>query len=322
MRLGRVRNESGYMSIKDFHENEGWSISWMCRQLGINRSSYYKWLHRDIPGQERENMVIAELIKEYDERFGHILGYRRMTIWINRLNRTHYNSKRIHRIMKVLGIHSVIRKKKSKYNNSTSQTVSENILERDFFASAPNEKWVTDVTEFKIPGTNRKLYLSLIMDLYDRFPVSYVMAKRNNNTLVLKTFQKAVEANPGAKPIFHSDRGFQYTSRVFNTKLVNEGMIQSMSRPGHCVDNGPVEGLWGIIKTEMYHLFDIHDEKSLIESIEGYINFYAYERFQERFNSKTPYEVRQEALCSETPLEYPIPVNRRIEKYKSRWTAA
>ena len=108
------------------------------------------------------------------------------------------------------------------------------------------------MAEFKIPGQTKKLYLSAILDLYDRYPISYVVSCRNDNRLVFRTYDKAIASNPNAKPIFHSDRGFQYTSRVFQQKLKNNEIEQSMSRVGHCIDNGPTEGFWGIIKTEMY----------------------------------------------------------------------
>ena len=256
-------------------------------------------------------MKLAELIKEYDERFNHILGYRRMTSWINHFNHTDYKPKRVHRIMKKLGIHSVIRRKQKKYTSSTPEAVAENRLGRDFYATAPNEKWTTDVTEFKIPGEKKKLYLSAILDLYDRYPVAYVISTRNNNELVFKTFDKAIAANPEAKPLFPSDRGFQYTSKVF----------QSMSRVGHCIDNGPTEGFWGIIKSEMYQMYDITDESSLRFAIKDYIRFYSEERPQDRYHCKTPLEVRAEALSTATPQQYLIPKNKRIEKYKEKWCA-
>lgn len=293
----------------------------MCKQLEISRSSYYKWLHREIPKQELENIKLAELIKEYDERFNHILGYRRMTSWINHFNHTNYSKKRVHRIMKKLGIHSVIRKKKKKYVSSNPETVAENKLGRDFYASAPNKKWVTDVTEFKVPGEKKKLYLSAILDLYDKYPVSYVISCRNDNKLVFKTYEKAIESNPDAKPIFHSDRGFQYTSKIFQKKLKEQEMEQSMSRVGHCIDNGPTEGFWGIIKTEMYQMYEITNEESLRFAINDYIRFYSEERPQDRYNCKTPLEVRKEALSSNNPEEYPIPENKRIKKYKEKWRA-
>lgn len=321
MRLGKLRHESKYIAVKFFYETKNWSINWMCKQLGISRSSYYKWIQRKIPEQELENRKLAELIKEYDERFNHILGYRRMTSWMNHFNHTNYRQKRVHRIMKKLGIHSVIRKKKKKYISSTPEAIVENILSRDFYADAPNEKWATDVTEFKVPGENKKLYLSAILDLYDRYPVAYVISTRNDNRLVFKTFDKAIASNPDARPLFHSDRGYQYTSKAFQRKLKDQEMAQSMSRVGHCIDNGPAEGFWGIIKSEMYQMYEITDEASLRHAIMDYLRFYSEERPQGRYNCKTPQEVRQEALASDIPAKYPIPKNKRINKYKEKWCA-
>ena len=319
--LGKVRYESKYLAIKYFHVEKNWSIEWMCKQLEISRSAYYKWLNRDVPKYEKENIKLAELIKEYDEKFNHILGYRRMTSWINHFNHSNYNKKRVHKIMKKLNIHSVIRKKKKKYKTCSPETTAENKLKRDFYATAPNEKWATDVTEFKIPGEKKKLYLSAILDLYDRFPVSYVVSCRNDNKLVFRTFDKAIALNPQAKPIFHSDRGFQYTSKLFQSMLKNQEMEQSMSRVGHCIDNGPTEGFWGIIKTEMYQMYAITDEKSLRFAINDYIRFYKEDRPQDRYHCKTPLEVRTEALSATTPIGYPIPENKRIQKYKEKWCA-
>lgn len=216
MKLGKLRYESKYLTIKHFHETKKWSIEWMCKQLEISRAAYYKWLHREVPEQESENIKLANLIKEYDERFGYILGYRRMTSWINHFNHTNYSKKRVHRIMKKLGIHSVIRKKKKNYKSSTPETTAENKLNRDFYAAVPNQNWSTDVTEFKIPGEKRKLYLSAILDLYDRYPVSYVISCRNDNQLVFKTYDKAIAANPDAKPIFHSDYAEENTMPKFS----------------------------------------------------------------------------------------------------------
>ena len=321
MRLGKQRHDSKYMTIKFYYETEGWSINWMCEFFEISRAAYYKWLHREVSDYELENIKLAELIKEYDERFNHILGYRRMTSWINHFNHTNYKKKRVHRIMKKLGIHAVIRKKKKKYTPSKPETIAENKLCRDFYATAPNEKWATDVTEFKVPGNNKKLYLSAILDLYDRYPVAYVISTKNNNRLVFKTFDKAIAANPDAKPLFHSDRGFQYTSKVFQRKLEEHEMEQSMSRVGHCIDNGPTEGFWGIIKSEMYQMYDITDEESLRFAIHDYIRFYSEERPQDRYHCKTPSEVRNEALVSDEPTAYPIAENKRIKKYKEKWVA-
>ena len=295
----------------------------MCRQLGITRAAYYKWLVRDIPETEKENETIAHLIREYDDRFNHILGYRRMTDWINRLNGTRYGRNRVHRIMKKLTIHSVIRRKKKKYSYSTPETMAENTLRRDFNAERPNQKWATDVTEFKwYEGpVVHKIYLSAILDLYDRSIVSYVISTRNDNKLVFDTFEQAILANPDAHPLFHSDRGFQYTNRVFQLKLSQQAMEQSMSRAGHCIDNCPTEGFWGILKAEMYYLTKFGNEAELRTAINKYIHFYYYERFQERFNTRTPMEVRDAALSTDTPEQFPISENKRIQLYKAKFAA-
>ena len=295
----------------------------MCQQLNITRWAYYKWLHREIPAAEKENILLAQLIREYDNRFNHILGYRRMTLYINRLNHKHYSKNRVHRVMMVINIHSVIRRKRKKHQSSTPETTAENILNRDFYAKAPNEKWATDVTEFKwYEGpVVHKLYLSAILDLYDLTPVSWVVSGRNDNKLVLDTFEQAIRSNPDATPIFHSDRGFQYTSKIFQNKLHAQGMQQSMSRVGHCIDNGPTENFWSIVKSEMYYLNTFTDEASLRNAIADYMTFYSTERIQERFNGKTPAEVRAEALETDMPAQYPIPVNKRIQKYKARYAA-
>lgn len=321
MRFSRQRHESKYLAVKHFYETKGWSIAWMCKVLEIARSAYYKWLHREKSQYEIESEQLACLIVEYDQRFGHILGYDRMTDWMNRLSNTDYKIKRVHNMMKKLNIHSVIRPKKKKYIYSKPEIVSENILRRNFNACRPNEKWSTDVTEFKIPNSTKKLYLSAILDLYDRSIISYVISKRNNNQLVFDTYKKAIDENPNSKAILHSDRGFQYTSKVFKTMLNEQGIEQSMSRVGCCIDNGPTEGLWGIIKSEMYALYQVIDEQTLIQAINDYIHFYNYERFQKRFNVQAPMEVRLAALNSQNPVQYSIAENKRIEKYKAKFVA-
>ncbi len=291
----------------------------MCRKLEVSRAAYYKWLHRKKTALEIENEQIAQLILEYDEKYKHTLGYRRMTMYINAFNHKSYSRRRIQGIMNLLGVKAQIRKQPKRYRKSAPETTAENLLGRNFHADKPNEKWSTDVTEFKVPGGKKKLYLSAILDLYDRSIVSFVISGRNDNKLVFDTFQKAVDANPDVMPIFHSDRGFQYTSKVFQMKLKEQGMIQSMSRVGHCIDNGPTEGIWGIIKSELYLLYEIHDEESLINSITDYIRYYNEERLQERFNAQTPKQVREAALQAirqkELPEDYPISLNKRIEKY-------
>ena len=133
MRLGKVRHESKYLAIEYFHTEKNWSIGWMCKHLEVARAAYYKWLHRETPEDEMENIKLAELIKEYDERFSHILGYRRMTSWINHFNQTKYSKNRVHRIMKKLGIHSVIRKKEEKNIGMPMQMKQHKIYYKEIF---------------------------------------------------------------------------------------------------------------------------------------------------------------------------------------------
>ena len=260
----------------------------MCKTLEIPRSSYYKWKNRVKPEKEQRDEMLAQLIYEYNESYKGILGYRRMTMYINILNQTSYSEKYIHRLMKVIGIHARIRRKKSNYIKSKPEQVGENILHRKFKAQWQNQKWCTDVTEFKVPGQKQKLYLSAILDLYDKRIVSYVISHFNNNKLVFDTFDKAIKLNPDARPIFHSDRGFQYTSKQFKLKLDQVGMIQSMSRVGKCIDNGPMEAFWGTLKSEMFYGIKFEDEASISEAIKNYIDFYNNGRFQAKLKGLTP----------------------------------
>ena len=220
--------------------------------------------------------------------------------------------------MRILGIHSIIRPKRRSCTVRKNNNTAKNNLNRNFNASRPNEKWVTDVTEFKYgPHNEYKLYLSAFLDLYDRTVVGYEAGEHNNNILVFNTFDNAVKDNPDAHPLFHSDGGFQYTSPVFINMLKEQGMIQSMSRVHCCIDNGPMEGFLGIMKCEMYYYGKHYNTKEeLIKAIDDWIYYYMYEKYQRRFGVKTPYEVRREALANETPKQYPIPENKRITKYK------
>ena len=197
--------------------------------------------------------------------------------------------------MQILHLKSVTRVKKKNYIPSTPEVTAENKLNREFYADAPNMKWLTDVTEFKyyVGPVIKKLYLSAILDLYDRRIVAYTIRERNNNELVFANFDEAVELNPDAHPLFHSDRGFQYTSKIFHQKLISAGMTQSMSRVSRCIDNGPMEGFWGILKSEMYYLKKFTSKEELTKAIEDYIDYYNNKRYQLK-------------LCCMSPMEYHI----------------
>ena len=287
-----VRLEDSYIAVRYLHEAEKYPICKLCNTVGINRSSYYKWVKRNPSTNQLENERIIGWIKELYEGQNGILGYRQMTITINRVYGVRYNKKRIRRLMQILGLKSVCRVKKKSYIPSTPEMEAENVLNRKFYADAPNEKWLTDVTEFKyyVGSEVRKLYLSAILDLYDKRIVAYKIGDSNNNQLVFDNLDEAITLYPNAHPLFHSDRGFQYTNRVFYNKLQEAKMRQSMSRVGRCIDNGPMEGFWGMLKSEMYYLRRFTDKDALVQAIENYINFYNTGRFQKRLRCMTPME--------------------------------
>ena len=229
-------------------------------------------------------------------------GYRRINDELRHDHGVHVNDKRVLRICRAMGIKSTI---KYSSHNCTRQAknpqyIAENLLNRQFYANKPNEKWLTDVTEFKwYEGIEvHKIYLSAILDLCDRRIVSYVIGERNDNPLVFKTFDKAVKANPNAHPLFHSDRGFQYTNRKFHHKLEKAKMTQSMSRVAHCIDNGPMEGFWGILKRECYYGKRFTSKKDLVQTIESYIRYYNTRRVQRNLGILTPMEKHELSLAA------------------------
>ena len=153
------------------------------------------------------------------------------------------------------------------------------------------------MTEFRC-GSGEKLYLSAILDLKDKSIIAYQTGRSNNNTLAFDTFSLAVEKYPNASPIFHSDRGFQYTNKVFRSKLDKQGMTQSMSRVGRCIDNGPMEAFWGTLKAEMYYLRSFPTYDSLEAAIDEYIHFYNHSRFQSKLGGLAPMEYREYLMKS------------------------
>ena len=227
-------------------------------------------------------------------------GYRRIRDDLERYHDIKVNDKRVLRICRKKDIKSTI-----KYANDgctrqavNPQYIAENVLNREFYADAPNQKWLTDVTEFKyyIGKEKHKVYLSAILDLYDRRIVSYIIRDNNNNALVFDTFDQAIADNPGAQPLCHSDRGFQYTNRTFHQKLEAAGMSQSMSRVAKCIDNGPMEGFWGIIKRERYYGKRFTSRIALVNMIENYIEYYNSKRLQRNLGVLTPIEKHEQYM--------------------------
>ena len=197
--------------------------------------------------------------------------------------------------MAILQLQSVCRRKRKKYIHSTPEVTAENILNRKFTATNFGEKWLTDVTEMKY-GIGQKAHLSAILDLGDKSIIAFVLGHSNNNELVFKTFDMAHKEYPNATPLFHSDRGFQYTNKKFHKKLVDAGMTQSMSRVSRCIDNGPMEAFWGMLKSEMYYLKKFNSYEELEAAVHEYIEYYNDHRYQRRLSGMTPLEYRQYLL--------------------------
>ena len=288
-----MRQAALYETVTHYSTEEGYPIQLCCEVLHVSRAAYYRWLRGKKSKRAETNERIAEIVEsihmEHPDK-----GYRRINDDLKHDYHIQVNDKRIRRICQKKSIKSTI-----KYTNNgctrrakDAQFLAENILNRNFHAERPNQKWLTDVTEFKwYEGvTVHKIYLSAILDLCDRRIVSYVLSDRNDNTLVFQTFDKALEANPNAHPLFHSDRGFQYTNRQFHQKLEAAHMTQSMSRVAHCIDNGPMEGFWGILKREAYYGNRFTSRHELVEMIEAYIPYYNNQRVQRNLGIVTPME--------------------------------
>ena len=297
--MQRVRNNYIYTAIKEVHEKHHYPISSLCKISNVSKSGYFKWLKHQKTYNDIRNEKIANIIEKIHSDYPD-KGYRRIRDDLYRYYNINVNDKRILRICRVLQIKSTI---KYKNNGCTIQNqhptyTTENILNRNFKADAPDEKWLTDVSEFHyyVNGEKHRLYLSAILDLYDRRIIAYTIGDSNNTELVYNMFDFAVKNNPKAHPIFHSDRGYQYTNRTFHSKLVAAGMTQSMSRIARCIDNGPMEGFWGIIKRERYYGKKFNSRKELVDMIENYINYYNNSRLQRKLGVLTPFEKHEEFL--------------------------
>lgn len=274
----------------------------MCKQGGISRAAYYKWLNRKDSPNDTLNKLIAEKVETIHAEYPD-MGYRRLRDTLEHDENIQVNDKRVLRICRKKNIQSIV---KGKHNCCTKPAsdpayVAENILNREFKAEGPNEKWVTDVSVFKYGmGTDNagKIYLSAIIDLCDKRPVSYVISDHNDNPLVFDTFDAAIAANPDAHPLFHSDRGYQYTSNDFRQRIIKTGMIQSMSCVARCIDNGPMEGFWGLMKREMYYTRRYETKDEMMNAIHSYMDYYTNRRVQRKLGVLTPKEYHQKKLSA------------------------
>ena len=252
-----------------------YSISEMCKFFQVSRSGYYGYVARmDTPASD---LPLAEKIRDCQEQCGKTYGYRRVHIWLER-NGIYRNPKTVLRIMQKYGLLSVIRRKKYR-NYGEYLHRYPNLLNRNFSAERPNQKWVTDISY--IHTKQGVLYLSVIRDLYDNSIVAYKTGTEQNVNLVLSTIKEAKKKEKVTTELqLHSDQGFLYTSQAYYRLTQSYGIIPSMSRRGNPYDNVMAENFFSILKTECIYR---HKPQSLAEAnnmIDRYIDFYNNERIQ------------------------------------------
>lgn len=227
-----------------------YDLSIMLNHMNMAKSSYYYYEKKHQTTDKYKNIkkLIQHIYHKHKGRF----GYRRITLEIKNKGIL-INHKTVLRLMKCLGLKSVIRIKKYKSYQGQQGKIAPNILKRNFKTAMPNQKWATDVTEFNVSG--KKLYLSPIIDLFNGEIISYDLSERPNFDQIASMLKKSFEKIPDqTNLILHSDQGWQYQMKQYQYLLRQKGIKQSMSRKGNCLDNAVIENFFGIIKSELFYL--------------------------------------------------------------------
>lgn len=234
-----------------------------------------------------------EITAIYHENQGRY-GYRRITLEMR--NRGYViNHKTVSRLMKVLGLKCRVRIKKYRSYKGETGKVAPNLIDRDFRADAPNQKWATDVTEFSVFG--RKLYLSPILDMYNGEIISYNISERPHLGQVMDMLDKAFDKIPNdTNLIFHSDQGWQYQHKLYQRRLEEKGIRQSMSRKGNCLDNAIMENFFGLLKSELLYLRNFENYEEFREELEKYIFYYNHHRIKGKLKGLSPVQYRIQSL--------------------------
>jgi putative transposase len=263
-------------------------LNLLLNQTKMARSSFYYYQKQSkIPDKYK---TIKAWIKSIYHRHRGRYGYRRITDELNN-NGIIINHKTVLKLMKSLGLKSVIRIKKYKSYKGEQGKIAPNILERDFKASAPNQKWATDITEFNVSG--KKLYLSPIIDLFNQEIISYELTERPVFNQVVMMLKKAFKKIPNNINLtLHSDQGWQYQMKQYQYLLKEKGIIQSMSRKGNCLDNAIIENFFGILKSELFYLKKYTSLDQLKKEINEYINYYNKVRIKSNLNKMSPIQYR------------------------------
>jgi putative transposase len=255
------------------------------------RSTFYYHLKKcDQPDKDRE--VRAEITAVYHQHKGRY-GYRRITTVLKQKGMI-INHKRVSKLMQECGLKSRVRVKKYKSYKGQPGTRARNLLQRNFQASKPYQKWVTDVTEFTVAG--KKLYLSPILDLYNGEVVSYNISNRPDFNQTLNMLDKALLKLPaGARPILHSDQGWQYQMRHYQQRLRKSRVRQSMSRKGNCLDNAAMESFFATLKSELFYLQKFTSYQALEQAIIEYLDYYNNDRIKLKLKGLSPVQYRTQA---------------------------
>lgn len=252
------------------------------------RSSFY--YHQKALEKKDKYGEVKTLIKQIYHRHRGRFGYRRITL-IMKQQGIVINHKTVLRLMKTLGLKSIVRVKKYSSYRGEQGRIAPNILERNFKADQPNRKWATDVTEFNVSGS--KLYLSPIIDLYNGEIISYDLSERPAFAQVMNMLKKGLRKIKNTENlIIHSDQGWQYQMKAYQHLLREKGIIQSMSRKGNCLDNAVIENFFGTLKSEMFYTKKFKTIDELKKEIKKYINYYNNDRIRLNLKGKSPVQYR------------------------------
>ena len=263
-------------------------LAGLLKAAGMARSTFY-YQHKALQVGDKYADVKTRIRTIYDQHKGRY-GYRRITAML-RQQGSLINHKTVQRLMDQLQLKSLVRVKKYRVFKGQMARAAPNILARDFEAAQPNEKWVTDVTEFNVGG--QKLYLSPIMDLYNGEIVAYETAKRPLLNMVEKMLTSAFKRlGPGNKPILHSDQGWQYRMPQYRRYLDLQAITQSMSRSGNCHDNAAMESFFGTLKSEFFYLNNFSSLEELQTGLDDYIQYYNQDRIKLKLKGLSPIDYR------------------------------
>jgi len=251
------------------------------------RSTFYYHL-KNLSGEEKYSKIKKEIKEVYDRHKGRF-GYRRICLTLKNKG-YQINHKTVYRLMKELEIKSTIRVKKYVSYKGEVGRIAENLLKRNFKAERPNQKWATDITEFKVK--DRKLYLSPVLDLYNGEIISYVTAERASIKQVIDMLNKCPKTEGKQKVILHSDQGWQYQMKAYQSKVKDKNIIPSMSRRGNCLDNAIVENFFGTIKSELFYQKKYETIEELNKDIKQYIKYYNNDRIRLNLKGMSPVKYR------------------------------